>query len=59
MTRKIEGVYHLLSGHADGLYAEFPAAHIEEVLEVGSEEIDDKDIVQTLLAEVVHLRYAS
>ena len=59
MTRKIEGVYHLLGGHADGLDAELPAAHIEEVLEVGSEEIDDKDIVQTLLAEVVHLWYAS
>ena len=59
MTRKIEGVYHLLGGHSDGLYAELPAAHIEEVLKVGSKEIDNKDVVQALLAEVVYLRYAS
>ena len=46
------------SGHAHGLDRELAAAHVEEVLEAGPEEIDDEDVVQALLAEVVYLWYS-
>lgn len=51
--------YHLLSSHADRLDAELAATHVEEVLEVRAEEVNDEYVVQTLLAEVVNLRHAS
>ena len=50
--------HHLLRGHADRLDAELAAAHVEEVFEVGPEQVNDEDIVQTLLTKVVDLRNA-
>lgn len=41
--------------HADGLQRVFAVAHIEEVLEVRTEKVHDKDIVQTFGAEKVDL----
>lgn len=51
--------YHLLGSHADRLDAELAATHVEEVLEVRAEEVNDEYVVQTLLAEVVDLRHPS
>ena len=50
--------YHLFRRHADGLDGELAAAHVEEVLQVGPEKVDDEDVVEALLPEVVHLRDA-
>ena len=47
--------HHLPRSHADGLDRELAPAHVEEVLEIGSEEVDDEDVVETLLTKVVHL----
>jgi hypothetical protein len=55
----VGAAYHLPGGHAHGLDAELAAAHVKEVLEIGPEEVDDQDIVESLLAEVVHMGYAS
>ena len=49
------GAHHLLRCHADSFNAELAAAHVKEVFEVGSKKVDNKDIVQTLLTEVVNL----
>ena len=51
--------HHLLSGHAHRLDRELAAAHVEEVLEAGPEEIDDEDVVQALLDEMVYVLDAS
>ena len=53
------GTHHLFRCHADGFDAELAAAHVKEVLEVGAEEVNDEDIVEALLAKVVHLGDAS
>lgn len=50
--------YHLLSRHTDGLSGELAPTHVEEVFEVRPKKIDDKDIVESLLSEMVHLRNA-
>jgi hypothetical protein len=52
-------VYHLSCSHTNGLDREFASAHIEQILQAGSQQIDDEDVVQTLLPKVVYLRYAS
>lgn len=50
---------HLLGRHNDRLDREAPAAHVEQVFERGAEQVDDKNVVQTFIAEVVDLRNAS
>lgn len=35
------GAHHLLRSHDYGLYAEFTAAHIEQIFKTWSEEVDD------------------
>jgi hypothetical protein len=49
---------HLARGHAYGLDAELAAAHVEQVLEVRTEEVNDEHVVQALLPKVVHVRDA-
>ena len=52
--------HHLLRSHTDRLDGELAPAHVEQVLEVGAEEVNDKDIVESLLSKVVdlwHTRY--
>ena len=54
--------HHLLSGHADRLDAELAVAHVEQVLQVGTEQVNNEDVVEALLTEVVDLgntRYVS
>lgn len=48
--------YHLLGDHDDRLDRELPVAVIEKILQAGSEEVDDQDVMQTLLAKVVDIR---
>ena len=52
----LEYSHHLPSGHAACLDAELSSAHIEEVLERRSEQVDDENVMETFLAKVVHLR---
>lgn len=54
--RTRSSAHHLLCGHHDGLDGEFAPAHVKEVLERWAKEVDDKDVVQSLLAKVVDLR---
>ena len=49
---------HLLCGHAYGLDGEFAPTVVEEVLEVGPEEVHDEHIAQALLSKVENLREA-
>jgi hypothetical protein len=49
---------HLARGHAHGLDTELAAAHVEQVLQVRAEQVDDEHVVQTLLPKVVHVRDA-
>jgi hypothetical protein len=47
--------HHLLRRHATRLDAELSLAHVEEVLEGWSEQVNDEDVVQPFLAKVVDL----
>ena len=51
-----DATHHLPCGHADGLDRKLAAAHVEQVLQVGAEQVNNKHIVQTFLAEVMNLR---
>lgn len=50
-----KGANHLLSSHDDSLDAEFTTAHVEEVLERRSEQVDDEDVVKAFVSKVVDL----
>jgi hypothetical protein len=50
------GVYHLVGDHEHGLDGELAVAHVEDVLERGSEEIDHHHVVVALLPEPSHVR---
>lgn len=52
-------LYHLLRGHAYGLDCELATTHVKEILKVRTEEVNDEDVVESLLSEIVYLRYAS
>jgi hypothetical protein len=46
---------HLARGHAHGLDAELAAAHVEQVLKIRAEKVNDEHVVQALLPKVVHV----
>jgi hypothetical protein len=50
---------HLFCGHAYGLDGELASAHIEEVLEVRTQQVDDEHIMESFLTEVVNMRDTS
>lgn len=52
------GTYHLSCCHAHSFDRKLPSAHIEEVLETWSEQVNDEDVMEPLLAKVVYLRNA-
>lgn len=52
-------VYHLLGGHAYSLDGELASTHIEEIFQVGTEKVNDQDVVETLLPKIIHLRHTS
>ena len=49
--------YHLLGRHANSLDGKLPAAHIEEILQIRAEQVNNEDIVQSFLAKVMYLRH--
>ena len=48
--------YHLLGYHDDRLDRELPVAVIKQVLQAGSKQVDDQDVMQAFLAEVIDIR---
>ena len=48
--------YHLLGHHDDRLDGELSVAVVEEVLQTGSEKVNDENVVETLLAKVIDIR---
>ena len=54
--KKVEKANHLLCGHTNGLDAELASTEVEEVFEVGTQEVDDKNVMETLLSKMVDLR---
>lgn len=47
--------YHLLGYHDHSLYRELPVAVIKQVLETGAQQVNNQDVVETLLPEVVNI----
>ena len=46
----------MLCSHANSLDAELAAAEVEKVFQVRTQEVDDENVVETLLSEMVDLR---
>lgn len=61
MPRKTIGAaaYHLLRDHDHRLDGEAAVAVVEEILQTRSEQVDDEDVVEALLAKVVDIGDAS
>ena len=59
MNQLIGAAYHLLCHHDNGLDGEASVAVVEEVLQGWSEQVDNQDVVEALLAEVVDIWNAS
>ena len=55
----VRGTHHLLSDHDNSLDREASVAMIEEVFQTGTEQVDNQDVVKTLLPEVVDIGDAS
>ena len=54
--RELSNTNHLLRYHDDRLDGELPITVIEQVLQAGSEQVNDQDVVEAFLAEVVNIR---
>lgn len=54
-TQRAHATHHLPRSHAHRFDRELAPTHIEQVLEAGTQQVDDQDVVQTLLAEMVYL----
>lgn len=54
----LETTNHLKGKHADCFNLVLATAHIEQVLEIWAQQVNDEDIVKTLLTEVMNLRDA-
>lgn len=52
------GTHHLPCCHAHSFDRKLSSAHIEEVLQTWSEQVNDEDVMETFLAKVVYLRNA-
>jgi hypothetical protein len=52
----VVSAYHLLRYHNNGLDGELPVAVVEQILQAGSKEVNDQDVVQAFLAEVIDIR---
>lgn len=50
---------HLAGSHTNSLGGKLSPAHVKEILQTWAEQIDDQDVVETLLAEMVYLWDAS
>jgi hypothetical protein len=49
----IVDTHHLLGDHNNSLDGKLPVAVVEQILQAGAEQVDHKDVVEALLAEVV------
>jgi hypothetical protein len=49
---------HLLRCHDHRLDAKLAPAHVEQIFETWPEQVNDEDVVETLLAEIVDLGHA-
>ena len=47
---------HLLRGHTNSLDAELATAEVEEVFQVGTQEVNNENVMETLLSKMVDLR---
>lgn len=47
---------HLLGNHNYSLDRELPVTVVEQVLQTGAQQVNDQDVVQTLLAKIVNIR---
>ena len=47
--------YHLLGYHDNSLNGESSITVIEQIFQAGTEQVDDQDVVQALLAEIVDI----
>jgi hypothetical protein len=54
--RELRITHHLLGDHDYSLDRKLPVAVVEQVLQTGTEQVDDQDVVQALLTEVVNIR---
>jgi hypothetical protein len=52
---RLDAREHLSSSHAYGLDGKLATAHIKEVFQTRTKEVNDEDVVQALLAKVVDL----
>jgi len=57
-SRLVSNTHHLPRYETRRLYAELPAAHVEQVLHARAKQLNDENIVETFRTEVVDLRYA-
>ena len=48
--------HHLACSHADGFDTKLAVAHVEEVFQVGTQEVDHQGVVQSFRAIVLNLR---
>jgi hypothetical protein len=48
-----EQTHHLPRSHAHRLDCEFVPAHVEQVLEAGTQQVNNQSVVKTLLSEIV------
>ena len=56
-AKKKKKTCHLFRSHANRLDAELAAAKVEEVFQVRAQEVDNENVVETLLTKMVNLRY--
>lgn len=45
----------MLRSHANGLDGKLATAHVEKVLEVGTQKVNDEDVVETFLPKIMDL----
>lgn len=57
LVYRLDAGEHLLGDHDDGLDGESATAVVEEVFKRRSEEVNDENVVETLLTEVVDIGY--
>ena len=55
LVYRLHAGQHLLGDHDNGLDGEAASAVVEEVLERGSEQVNDKNVVEAFLAKVIDI----
>jgi hypothetical protein len=50
--------HHLLRNHDNRLDREPPVAEVKEILQTGSKEVNDQNVVEPFLAKIIDIRYS-